>query len=104
MTTLAWHFVGATLRDGRPVPPDGEWLIHRGVAVMCQSGLHASIDPFDALQYAPASILCRVEVDDIVQRDDDKLLCRKRKILWRGDAAPLTCAELLQNHTTFALA
>jgi hypothetical protein len=22
---LAWHFVGATLRDGRPIPPDGEW-------------------------------------------------------------------------------
>lgn len=45
----AYHFVGATLRDGRAVPPDGEWLVHEGEAVMCESGLHASRDPFDAL-------------------------------------------------------
>ena len=25
---LAWHFVGDRLRDGRPVPKDGEWLEH----------------------------------------------------------------------------
>ena len=27
---LAWHFVGAKLRNGDPVPPDGEWLEWKG--------------------------------------------------------------------------
>ena len=26
-TVLAWHFVGDTLRDGRSIPPDGEWSV-----------------------------------------------------------------------------
>ena len=26
-TIQAWHFVGATLRDGQPIPPDGEKLV-----------------------------------------------------------------------------
>jgi len=86
---LAWHFVGATLRDGRPVPPDGEWLVHDGPVKMCESGLHASRDPFDALPYAPGNVLCRVECDDIIDERSDKLLCRRRRILRRIDAEPL---------------
>ena len=46
---MAYHFVNATLRDGRPVPPDGEWLEHDGAVVMCESGLHASLTPWQAL-------------------------------------------------------
>ena len=38
----AWHFVSDKMRDGRPVPADGEWLFHDGVVHMCRSGLHAS--------------------------------------------------------------
>ena len=49
----AYHFVGDELRDGRPVPPVGEWLVHDGPVKMCESGLHASRHPFDALMYAP---------------------------------------------------
>ena len=60
---IAYHFVGETLRDGRPVPADGEWLEHDGELVMCQSGLHASPSPWEALQYAPGAVLCRVELD-----------------------------------------
>lgn len=82
---LAWHFVGNTLRDGRPVPPDGEWLVHDGRVEMCHSGLHASRHPFDALQYAPGSILCWVECDDVVSEDGDKLVCRRRRIVARRD-------------------
>ena len=59
---IAYHFVGATLRDGRQVPPDGEWLEHSGTLVMCESGLHASPTPFEALQYAPGNVLCEVEM------------------------------------------
>ena len=87
---LAWHFVGATLRDGKPVPRDGEWLIHEGPIEMCRSGLHASLHPFDALQYAPGATLCRVECCDRgIQHRPDKLVCRERRILSRIDATDL---------------
>ena len=89
MTVLAWHFVGDTLRDGRPVPPDGVWLVHEGEAGMCESGLHASRRPSDALQYAPGPVLCLVECKDVVDEGDDKLVCRRRRIIKRMDATDL---------------
>ena len=79
----AWHFVGEKLGDGRPIPPDGEWLVHDGELVMCESGLHASVRLIDALIYAPGNTICRVEVDGEILHDDDKLVAEKRKILWR---------------------
>ena len=85
MTTYGWHFVNDTLRDGRPVPPDGEWLEHDGALVMCESGLHASERLIDALRYAPGSTICRVEVDGEILHDDDKLVAMRRRILWRVD-------------------
>jgi hypothetical protein len=87
--TLAYHFVGATLRDGRPIPADGEWLVHEGDVVMCESGLHASRHPMDALQYAPGATLCLVECDDIVDEGADKLVCRRRRIVRRIDSTEL---------------
>lgn len=85
----AYHFVGETLRDGRPVPPDGEWLKHAGPLVMCESGLHASTHPFDALNYASGATLCLVEVDGEILRDTDKLVARRRRIIKRTDATEL---------------
>jgi len=81
----AYHFVGATLRDGRPVPADGEWLEHEGIIRMCASGLHASLRPWDALRYAPGATLCEVEVEDIHSHDTDKLVARRRRIVRRVD-------------------
>ena len=83
---LAWHFVGKTLRDGSPIPADGKWLEFDGKVKMCESGLHASFEPFDALQYAPGNTLCLVEVADIVDKQSDKIVCRRRKIIARMDA------------------
>jgi len=85
----AWHFVADTLRDGRPVPADGEWLVHEGAVEMCAAGLHASKRVMDALTYAPGSTLCRVECRGDIQEGEDKLVCRERRILWRMDAGPL---------------
>jgi hypothetical protein len=51
-TVEAWHFVGDTLRDGRPVPVDGKLLRFDGVPILCESGLHAGRVPSDALRYA----------------------------------------------------
>jgi hypothetical protein len=85
----AWHFVGSRLRDGRPVPADGEVLRHNGPVEMCTSGLHASRRIIDALRYAPGPVVCRVECSEIVDEEDDKFVCRERTILWRVDAEDL---------------
>ena len=85
----AYHFVGDKLRDGRPVPPVGEWLVHDGPVRMCESGLHASRHPFDALTYAPGPILCLVDCDEIGAEDGDKLVCRRRRIVARFDATDM---------------
>src|SRR5690606_22275637 len=86
---FAWHFVGAALRDGRAVPPDGEWLVHEGDVEMCISGLHASRKVIDALNYAPGSTICRVVVADVVIDECHKLVARRRAILWRVDTDDL---------------
>lgn len=82
---LAWHFVANTLRDGRPIPADGEILRHDGPLVICESGLHASVRIIDALLYAPGSTICRVQCGGHVKHSDDKLICTERTILWRID-------------------
>ena len=88
-TRLAWHFVGNTLRGGRPVPKDGEWLTHVGRLLMCKAGLHASMNPLDALTYAPNGILCRVRLGGQIIEDADKMVARRRRIVWRIDAKPV---------------
>jgi len=85
----AYHFVASKLRDGRPIPADGVWLEHRGKAVLCAQGLHASEHPYDALKYAPGTTLCLVEMGGTIVRGDDKLVATKRRIIARIDAEPL---------------
>lgn len=84
-TIPAWHFTGTQLRDGRPVPPIGEWLVHAGPLRICESGLHASLLLLDAMQYAPDRHLHLVEVAGDIVHGTDKLVARRRRILrtWR---------------------
>ncbi len=82
----AWHFVGPTLRDGRPIPNDGKLLRHDGELELCVSGLHASERLIDALRYAPGNTLCRVQLSGEILRDHDKLCAAERTIIWRIDA------------------
>ena len=86
---IAWHFVGDRLRDGRPVPADGVVLRHELSLKLCRSGLHASLDPFDALQYAPGPVLCMVECSGKIIKSDDKLVCSERTIIKRMDATEM---------------
>ena len=88
-TVRAYWFFGDALRDGRPVPADGEWLVHEGPVKMCESGLHASRHPFDALADATGSNLALVDVDDVVEEWSDKLVARRRRIVKRIDATSL---------------
>lgn len=81
----AWHFVGDKLRDERDVPADGVKLVHDGAVVLCKSGLHASLDAFDALDYAPGNILCEVECNGEIVCGLDKLVCSERTIIRRVD-------------------
>ena len=83
---LAWHFVGATLRDGSPIPPDGQWLKYDEPLVMCKSGLHFSRTPWQALHYAPGDTLCLVEIAGKIKEDADKGVCSSRRIVARMDA------------------
>ena len=90
---MAWHWVvkgedgKLKLRDGRDVPPVGEVLVHEGEVEICESGLHASRRVIDALRYIPdgATVLCRVKCEDVVDEQDDKLVCRKRTVVWLHD-------------------
>ena len=89
----AYHFTkGNKLRDGRPLPAIGEWLEHVGPIVPCESGLHASEHPFDALQYSPGEMLHLVEIDgELVTHGDppDKVVGRRRRIIASIDATDL---------------
>ena len=87
MPVLAWHFLyeDNKMRCGNVAPADGEWLVFDGEPELCASGLHASLRPFDALQYAPGPILCLVECDDIREQSDDKLVCTRRRIITSMD-------------------
>lgn len=92
-----WHFTGTKLRDGRPIPPIGEWLIYEGPVEPCLSGLHASERPCGALLYAPGNILHIVELEgDLMPHGNpiDKWVGRRRKIIQSMD-----CEKLLR---TFA--
>jgi len=82
----AWHFAGKTLRDGSPVPETGVWLPVIDAPVLCKRGYHASVDPFDALKYAPGDTLCLVELRGTIVEGDDKVVASERKIIARMDA------------------
>ena len=92
MTKYYYHFTGETLRDGRPIPKIGEWLEHAGELVPCESGLHASEHPFDALSFAPGKWLHLVELGGTIVPHGspaDKVVAQRRKIVKSVDAEKL---------------
>ena len=92
MTPIYYHFTGDKLRNEEPIPPIGEWLIFDGDPVPCEQGLQASPDAFDALQYAPGSMLHRVELGGLViphGNPADKFAAQRRKIVATIDAAEI---------------
>ena len=93
---MGYHFTADTLRDGRPIPPIGEWLVHDGPLVVCKSGLHTSKHVFDALRWAPGPRLHRVQLLGELQPHGepiDKYVGRRRRII-----ASLDATELLRGY------
>ena len=89
MNKRYYHFVSSTLRDGSPIPADGEWLSVDGQIELCARGLHASEHVADAVYYAPGTMLCLVELDGKIIKGNDKVCAQKRKIIARFDATTL---------------
>lgn len=87
-----YHFTGEKLRNGVDIPKIGEWLQHDGAIIPCNSGLHCSVHPFDALQYAPGVILHKVVLSGDIKSHGmpiDKYVGRERQIVASLDATPL---------------
>jgi hypothetical protein len=105
---LYWHFLRddkrLRYRDGREVA-DGE-IVEVGKTYeavgpleLCLNGMHASQRAIDALDYAPGAVVCRVALDGEITDGTDKLVARRRTVLWMLDATTILhefgcwCAE-----------
>ena len=55
----------------------------------CYAGLHASIKPRDALEYARSSLVYRVELSGVMDVASDKIAATERTYLWGYDAGPV---------------
>jgi hypothetical protein len=64
-------------------------LVFDGPPILCEQGLHASLEPFQALRYAPGSNLHLVECGGMVIQCEDKLVCTERTIIVSMNAEPL---------------
>jgi hypothetical protein len=99
---LAWHFLPEDRRlqygDNRLVAAGRRHTV-KGEIALCEHGLHASIKPLDAMEYAPSATVQRVKLSGTIIHGDDKLVASARTCLWIADAAPVLhefacwCAE-----------
>ena len=84
---LAWHFTkGFKLRDGQDLVAGRTYKVE-GPLRLCEHGLHASIRAIDALEYAPDTVVSRVECSGDIIHGEDKLVCSQRKVLWCRDVS-----------------
>ena len=91
---LAWHFIAdRTLRFPHNGKENirirkGQTLHVKPPLVMCHHGLHASINPLDALGYYDCGepiTVCRVELWGETITGNNKLCAEYRKVLWYAD-------------------
>ena len=83
----AWYFSAADRRlgyeDGREIALGVTHEVGGDIA-LCKRGLHASVKPLDALQYAPGPIIWRVELSGNVLTGDDKRCATRRAYVAGG--------------------
>jgi len=81
---LCWHFLSDNKRlrwGNRAVVKVGKTYRATGKLKLCENGMHGSEKILDALNYAPGSVICRVEIWGGVQQDGDKMVGRYRRVL-----------------------
>ena len=100
LNKVAYHFTGPKLRDGTPLPAIGHKLVFKGKPILCKQGLHFSLHPFDALQYAPGPLLHKVHYGGKVVMGEDKGVSTERIIIASIDATDMlrkfACDEALR--------
>jgi hypothetical protein len=83
-TVKAWYFAANNNKlrygDGREIKV-GETHSVEGKSKLCEHGLHASKRLIDALQYAPGSIIYRVELSGTMDVGNDKIAATHRKYI-----------------------
>lgn len=81
----AWHFLRDDCRTyykpGDVIVP-GKTYKHKGRLRLCDSGLHASVNILDALDYAHGHVICRVRMSGDIIYGEDKLVASERTVLW----------------------
>jgi hypothetical protein len=79
----AWKVIkkGMKSDNGNITWKKDQWREHEGDVKICNSGFHASDKLIDAIRYVTPGIICRVEYDDIVDKEDDKFVCRKMRVI-----------------------
>jgi hypothetical protein len=91
---LGWHFLktAGVLRDGTAAADSGTAAADSGIETypgsvkICESGLHASVSPVDALRYNPGGwTLRRVSIVPVEQQQD-KMVGSSRRVLWTANA------------------
>ena len=80
-----WFSTGKTLPhgDGRRIAIGRTHKVE-GTIIPCNNGLHASVKPLDALQYAPGPIVWRVRMGGTGVDDGDKLAASERTYIGGG--------------------
>ena len=88
-TIKAWYFSGIDKKlrygDGRTIDA-GRTHKFKGQPVLCEAGLHGSVKPLDALNYAPGPVVWCVELSGYMDIGKDKIAATERKYLWGYDA------------------
>ena len=85
---IAYWFAMAD-KQGRaysPNKPDEKWEVGkkrtlRGQVVPCRYGFHGSPTLWQALEYAPGPLACKVELGGTIVRDSDKLVASQKTLL-----------------------
>jgi len=81
-----------------------EGLTHKveGDLALCSHGLHASIRPFDALQYTRSSVLWLVELSGNIIYGEDKVCASERKYIQKRDISE-TLREFSRNQALIGI-
>lgn len=84
---LAWHFIGkdGLTSVGKLPVVVGQVQEFTGTPILCEQGLHWSIDILDAVRHAQGTEVCRVEAWGGIVLGSDKGCSNFRLPLWRLD-------------------